>query len=86
VVIFDEYQKKEIINLKTRVTLNVLPDRNPRRRPRKDPVVTALILNHSKVNLEKDSAANEKPGTFLYIEIPKRQLTLEPKSLSHPKS
>jgi hypothetical protein len=72
VVIFDEYQKRGTVNLKTRVTLNVLPDRNPRKRLRKDPVATTPTLNHNKVNLGKDSAANEEPETFLYIEILKR--------------
>jgi hypothetical protein len=72
VVIFDEYQKREIVNLKTRVTLNVLPDQNPRKRPRKDPVVIIPTLNHNKVNLGEDNAVNEKLGTFLYIEIFKR--------------
>jgi hypothetical protein len=72
VIIFDEYQKRETINLKTRVTLNVLLDRNPRGRPRKDLIAVTPTLNHSKVNLEKDRAADVEPGTFLYMEIPKR--------------
>jgi hypothetical protein len=72
VVIFDEYQKREIVDLKTRVTLNVLPDRNSRGRSRKDPVTVTPTLNHSKINLEKDRAANVEPGTFLYMEILKR--------------
>jgi hypothetical protein len=71
-IIFDEYQKKEIIDLKTRVTPNVLSDRNSRKRLRKDPVVIAPISNHSKINLEKDGAANEEPGTFFYMKIFKR--------------
>jgi hypothetical protein len=72
VIIFDEYQKRETVDLKTRVTPNVLSDRNSRERPRKDPVVVAPTPNHSKVNLEKDRAADVKPGTFLYVEILKR--------------
>jgi hypothetical protein len=72
VVIFDEYQKKEIINLKTRVTLNVLLNRNPRKRSRKDLVATVSTPNHNKINLKKDNAANEELRTFLYIEIFKR--------------
>jgi hypothetical protein len=72
VIIFDEYQKKKTVNLKTRVTSNVLPDRNLRERLRKDPVIIAPTLNHSKIDLEKNGAANEKPETFLYIKIFKR--------------
>jgi hypothetical protein len=72
VIIFDEYQKREIIDLKTRITLNVLPDRNSRERLRKDPVTATPTLNHNKINLEKDCAVNEKLKTFLYIKIFKR--------------
>jgi hypothetical protein len=72
VIIFDEYQKEETVNLKTRVTSNVLPNRNPRERSRKDPVAIAPTPNHSKVNLKKDSAVNEELRTFLYMEIFKR--------------
>jgi hypothetical protein len=75
VIIFDEYQKKETVDLKTRVTLNVLSDRNSRERSRKDSVIIILTSNHSKINLEKDRAANVEPGTFLYVEIFKRQPT-----------
>jgi hypothetical protein len=72
VVIFNEYQKRETVNLKTRITLNVLPDRNLRKKPRKDLIVVTLTPNHNKVNLEKDYAVNKKLGTFLYIKILKR--------------
>jgi hypothetical protein len=72
VIIFDEYQKREIINLKTRVTSNVLSDRNPRKRLRKDPIAVTPTPNHNKINLEKDYADNEKLRTFLYIKIFKR--------------
>jgi hypothetical protein len=71
-VIFDEYQKKEIINLKTRVTLNVLLDRNSRERLRKDLIAVTPTPNHNKINLEEDRAANVEPETFLYVEIFKR--------------
>jgi hypothetical protein len=72
VVIFDEYQKGETVDLKTRVTLNVLSDRNPRGRPRKDLIAVAPTPNHSKINLKKDRAVNVEPETFLYMEILKR--------------
>jgi hypothetical protein len=72
VIIFDEYQKKEIVNLKTRITPNVLSDRNLRERSRKDSVAATLTPNHNKINLEKDCAANEEPGTFFYVKIFKR--------------
>jgi hypothetical protein len=86
VIIFDEYQKRETVNLKTRVTSNVLSDRNPRGRPRKDSVIVTPTPNHSKINLKKDRAADVEPGTFLYVEILKRQPTREPESLSHSAS
>jgi hypothetical protein len=72
VIIFDEYQKRKTVNLKTRVTLNVLSDRNPRKRLRKDLVATVPTPNHNKINLKKDGAANEELKTFLYIKIFKR--------------
>jgi hypothetical protein len=72
VVIFDEYQKRETVNLKTRVTLNVLSDRNPRERSRKDLIAVIPTPNHNKINLKKDRAANVEPGTFFYMEILKR--------------
>jgi hypothetical protein len=72
VIIFDEYQKREIVNLKTRVTPNVLPDRNSRKRLRKDFIVATPTPNHNKVDLEKDRANNEELRTFLYMEISKR--------------
>jgi hypothetical protein len=72
VIIFDEYQKRETVNLKTRITLNVFLDRNPRKRLRKDPVVVIPTPNHGKINLKEDCAVNEEPKTFLYMEIFKR--------------
>jgi hypothetical protein len=72
VIIFDEYQKRETVNLKTRVTPNVLSDRNSRERPRKNPVTVIPTPIHNKVNLEEDRADNEEPETFLYVEIFKR--------------
>jgi hypothetical protein len=60
VIIFDEYQKRETVDLKTRVTLNVFSDRNPRKRSQKDPIAVAPTPNHNKINLEKDYAANVK--------------------------
>jgi hypothetical protein len=72
VIIFDEYQKRETVDLKTRVTSNVLLDRNPRERLRKNLVIIAPTPNHSKINLEEDGAVNEEPETFLYVEIFKR--------------
>jgi hypothetical protein len=72
VIIFDEYQKRETVNLKTRVTPNVLSDRNPRERLRKDLIAVTPTSNHSKINLEKDRAANVEPEIFLYVEIFKR--------------
>jgi hypothetical protein len=72
VIIFDEYQKRETVNLKTRVTSNVLPDRNSRERSQKDPITVISTPNHSKINLEEDRAANVELKTFLYIEILKR--------------
>jgi hypothetical protein len=72
VIIFDEYQKKEIINLKIRVTLNVLSDRNSRERSRKDPVAIAPTSNHNKINLKEDGVVNEKSETFFYVKIFKR--------------
>jgi hypothetical protein len=86
VIIFDEYQKKETVNLKTRVTSNVFSGRNLREKLRKNPVAIVLTSNHSKVDLEKDGAANEEPGTFFYIEIFKRQPTLKSEFSSHFKS
>jgi hypothetical protein len=83
VIIFDEYQKREIIDLKTRVTSNVLPNRNPRERPRKDLVTVTPTPNHKKINLKEDRTDNEEPGIFLYMEIFKRQPILEPESSSH---
>jgi hypothetical protein len=83
VIIFDEYQKGEIINLKTRVTSNVLSDRNPREKSRKNPITVIPTPNHNKINLEKDRAADVEPGTFLYMEIFKRQPTPEPESSNH---
>jgi hypothetical protein len=71
-IIFDEYQKGETVNLKTRVTSNVLSDRNLRGRPRKDFIAVAPTPNHNKINLEKDRAANVEPETFLYVKILKR--------------
>jgi hypothetical protein len=72
VIIFDEYQKKKTVNLKIRVTLNVLLDRNPRKKLRKDPVVIAPTPNYNKVNLKKDGAANEELKIFFYMKIFKR--------------
>jgi hypothetical protein len=72
VIIFDEYQKRETIDLKTRVTLNVLSDRNLRGRSRKDFIIVILTPNHSKINLKEDRAVNVKLKTFLYMEILKR--------------
>jgi hypothetical protein len=72
VIIFDEYQKKETVNLKTRVTLNVLSDRNSRKKPRKDFIAVTPTPNHNKINLEKDRAVNVEPGTFFYMKILKR--------------
>jgi hypothetical protein len=86
VIIFDEYQKRETVNLKTRVTSNVLSDRNSRGRSRKDPVTVTLTPNHSKINLKEDRAANVEPGTFFYVEILKCQPTRELKSLNHSAS
>jgi hypothetical protein len=86
VIIFDEYQKKETVDLKTRVTSNVLSDRNSRGRSRKDFITAVLTPNHNKINLEKDRAADVEPGTFLYMEIFKRQPTRESESLNHPTS
>jgi hypothetical protein len=72
VIIFDEYQKRETVDLKTRVTSNVLSDRNPRERPRKDPVVIIPTSNHKKINLKENRTDNEESETFLYMEIFKR--------------
>jgi hypothetical protein len=72
VIIFDEYQKRRTVNLKTRVTSNVLLNRNPRKRLRKNPITVTPTPNYNKVNLEKDRADNEEPGTFLCMEIFKR--------------
>jgi hypothetical protein len=72
VIIFDEYQKRETVNLKTHITSNVFLDRNPRKKLRKDPVTVISTLNHSKINLEKDCTVNEELRTFLYMEIFKR--------------
>jgi hypothetical protein len=72
VIIFDEYQKRETVNLKTRVTLNVLSDRNPRKRSRKDPITVTPTPNHNKIDLKKDRANNEELRTFLYMKILKR--------------
>jgi hypothetical protein len=72
VVIFNEYQKGETINLRTRVTPNVFPDRNPRERSRKDLIAAAPTPNHNKINLKEDRAADVELRTFLYMEILKR--------------
>jgi hypothetical protein len=72
VIIFDEYQKEETVNLKTRVTSNVLSDRNSRGRSRKDLIAVTPTPNHNKINLKEDRAANVKPETFLYVKILKR--------------
>jgi hypothetical protein len=54
VIIFDEYQKSETVNLRIRTTFNVLLNRNPRNKLRKDfifiitapaiSVITALVI------------------------------------------
>jgi hypothetical protein len=72
VIIFDEYQKKETINLKTRVTPNVLSDRNPRKILRKNFITVTPTPNHNKIDLKKDRAINEKPKTFFYVKVFKR--------------
>jgi hypothetical protein len=72
VIIFNEYQKEKTVDLKTRVTSNVLSDRNSRERSRKDPVTVTPTPNHKKINLKEDRTDNEEPKTFLYVEIFKR--------------
>jgi hypothetical protein len=79
VVIFDEYQKGGTVDLRIQITLNILLDRNPHGRSRKEPASSNTksirMPSSTPAIITSESMPQEINQTekFLWIEIPQHQ-------------